>query len=124
LKTGLLYVSGSSSELQESKDSVKMIKFQVSRQSDHVSTLPANANKEKMIPDKKKIYQKMEQQIPRRRPFFRYQTFFHGYRFYCSNFVHKIANFQIKIRDMQLRRLTNKQYLQHRTKQPLRNMHQ
>jgi hypothetical protein len=35
-----------------------MIKFQVSRQSDHVSTLPPKANKDKMIPDKKKKMEK------------------------------------------------------------------
>jgi hypothetical protein len=96
-----------------------MIKFQVSRQLDHVSTLPSKNNKDKMIPDKKQRYQKMEQQIPRRRPSFRYQNFFHGYCFYCSNFGHKIANCQIKFRDMQLRRSINKQSLQHRTKQPM-----
>jgi hypothetical protein len=119
LKTGLGYVSGSSSKQTESKEPVKMIKFQVSRQSDHVSTLPPKANKDKMIPDKKQRYQKMEQQMPRRRPSFRYQNFFHGYCFYCSNFGHKIANCQIKFRDMQLRRSRNKQSLQHRTKQPM-----
>jgi transposase InsO family protein len=96
-----------------------MIKFQVSRQSDHESTLSPKANKDKMIPDKKQRDQKMEQQMPRRRPSFRYQNFFHGYCFYCSNFGHKIANCQIKFRDMQLRRSRNKQSLQHRTKQPM-----
>jgi hypothetical protein len=119
LKTGLGYVSGSSSKQLESKEQVKMIKFQVSRQSYHVITLSPKANKDKMIPDKKLRYQKMEQQMPRTRPSFRYQNFFHGYCFYCSNFGHKIANCQIKFRDMQLRRLRNKQSLQHRTKQPM-----
>jgi transposase InsO family protein len=119
LKTGLGYVSGSSNKQPESKEPVKMIKFQVSRQSDHVNTLPPTTNKDKMIPDKKQRYQKMEQQMPRRRPSFRYQNFFHGYCFYCSNFGHKIANCQIKFRDMQLRRSRNKQSLQHRTKQPM-----
>ena len=61
----------------------------------------------------------MEYQIPRRRPSFRYQNFFHGYYFYYSNFGHKIANCQIKFRDMQLRRSRNKQSLKHRTKQPM-----
>jgi hypothetical protein len=82
LKTGLGYVSGSSSEQPERKESVKMIKFQVNRQSDHVSTLPPKDNKDKMIPDKKQRYQKMEKKMPRRRPSFRYQNFFHGYCFY------------------------------------------
>jgi hypothetical protein len=49
LKTGLGYVSGSSNKQTESKEPVKMIKFQVNRQSDHVSTLPPKANKDKMI---------------------------------------------------------------------------
>jgi hypothetical protein len=41
LKTGLGYVSGSSNKQPEkNKEPVKMIKFQVSRQSDHVSTMP------------------------------------------------------------------------------------
>jgi hypothetical protein len=57
--------------------------------------------------------------MPRRRPSFRYQNFFHGYCFYCSNFGHKIANCQIKFRDMQLRRPGNKQSLQLRTKHPM-----
>jgi hypothetical protein len=119
LKTGLGYVSGSSNKQSKSKELVNMIKFQVNRQLDHVSTLPPKDNKDKMIPDKKQIYQKMEQQMPRRRPSFRYQNFFHGYCFYCSNFGHKIANCQIKFRDMQLRRSRNKKTLQHRTKQPM-----
>jgi hypothetical protein len=76
-----------------------------------------------MIPDKKQRDQKMEQQIPRIRPSFRYQNFFHGYYFYCSNFGHKIANCQIKFRGMQLRRLRNKKYLQHRTKHPMNRKH-
>jgi hypothetical protein len=58
-----------------------MIKFQISRQSDHVSTMPPKTNKDKIIPDKKQRYQKMEQQMPRRRASFRYQNFFHGTAF-------------------------------------------
>ena len=81
LKTSLGYVSGSSNKQPERKEPVKMIKFQVSRESDHVNTLPPTSNKDKMIPDKKQIYQKMEQQMPRRRPSFSYQNFFHGYCF-------------------------------------------
>jgi hypothetical protein len=104
LKTDLGYLSGSRNKQLERKEILNMIKFQVSRQSDHVSTLPPKYNKDKMIPDKKQIYQKMEQQMPRIRASFRYQNFFHGYCFYCSNFGHKIANCQIKFRDMQLRR--------------------
>ena len=119
LKNGLGYVSGSRNKQTESKERAKMIKFQVSRQLDHVSTLPPKANKDKMIPDKKQRYQKMEQQMPRRRPSFRYQNLFHGYCFYCSNFGHKIASCQIKFRDMQLRRSRNNKSLQHRTKQPM-----
>ena len=57
--------------------------------------------------------------MPRRRPYFKYQNFFHGYYFYCSTFGDKIANCQIKFRDMQLRKSRNKQSLQHRTKQPM-----
>jgi hypothetical protein len=119
LKTGLGYVNGSRNKHPERKEPVKMIKFQVSRQSDHESTLSPKSNKEKMIPDKKQRDQKMEQQMPRRRPSFRYQNFFHGYCFYCSNFGHKIVNCQIKFRDMQLRRSRNKQSLQHRTKKSM-----
>jgi hypothetical protein len=96
-----------------------MTKFQFNGQSNHVSTLPPKDNKDKMIPNKNQRYQKMEQQMPRRRPSFRYQNFFHGYCFHCSNFGHKIANCQIKFRNMQLRRSRNKQSLQHRTKQPM-----
>jgi len=119
LKIGLGYVSGSRIKQTESKEPVKMIKFQISRQSDHVSTLSPKYNKDKMIPDQEQRYQNMEQQIPRKKQFFKYQNFFHGYYFYYSNFGHKIANCQIKFRDMQLRRSRNKQYLQHRTKQPM-----
>jgi hypothetical protein len=119
LKNGLGYVSGSSSKHPESKEPIKVIKFQVGRQSDHVSTLSPEANKDKMIPNKKQRYKKMEKKMPRRRPSFRYQNFFHGYCFYCSNFGHKIANCQIKFRDMQLKKSRNNQSLQHRTKQPM-----
>jgi hypothetical protein len=101
LNTSLGYVSVSSSKQTKSKESVKMLKFQVSRQLDHVITLPPKANKDKMIPDKKQRYQKMEQKMPRRRrPSFRYQNFFHGYCFYFSNCGHKIANCQIMFRNM------------------------
>jgi hypothetical protein len=96
-----------------------MINFQVSKQSDHISTLSPEADKDKMVPDKKQRYQKMEQEMTRRIPSFRYQNFFHGYCFYCSNFGHKIANCHIKFRDMQMRRSRNKQSLQYRTKQPM-----
>jgi hypothetical protein len=44
LKIGLGYVSGSSSKEPESKELVKMIKFQVNRQSDHVNTLSPTTN--------------------------------------------------------------------------------
>jgi hypothetical protein len=116
---GLGYVSGLRNKPTEIKDPVKMIKFQVSRQSDHVSTLPPKSNKDKMIPNKKRRYQKIEKKIPIRRPSFRYQNLFHVYYFYCSNFGHKIANCQIKFRDMQLRRSRDKQYLRHKTKKPM-----
>jgi hypothetical protein len=96
-----------------------MIKFEVNKQSDHVSTLPPKANKDKMIPDKKQRYQKMEQKMQKRRPSSRHQNFFHGYYFCCSNFGHKIENCQIKFRDMKLRRSRNKQSLKHRTKHPM-----
>jgi hypothetical protein len=119
LKTGLGYVSGSRRKQKEIKERVNMIKFQVSRQSDHVSTLPPKYNKDKMIPNKEQRYQKMEKQMSRRRPSFRYQNFFHGYCFYYSNFGHKIGNCQIKFRDMQLGRSRNKKSLQHRTKHPM-----
>jgi hypothetical protein len=76
-----------------------------------------------MIPNKKKRYEEMEQHIPRRRPSFRYQNLFHGYFFYCSNFGHNIANCQINLRDMQLRRSRNKKSLQHRTKHPMSRQH-
>jgi hypothetical protein len=54
LKTGLGYVSGSSNKKPKRKDSVKMIKFQVNKQSSHVITLPPKNNKDKMILDKNK----------------------------------------------------------------------
>ena len=53
LKTSLGYVSGSSNKETKNKEPVNMIKFQVNRQSDHVSTLPPKDNKDKMILDKK-----------------------------------------------------------------------
>jgi hypothetical protein len=122
LKTSLGYLNGSSNKEPEIKEPIKMIKFQVRRQSDHESTMSPKANKDKMIPDKKKRDEKMEQQMSRRRPSFKYQNFFYGYCFYCSNFGHKIANCQIKFRDMHLGRSRNKQSLQHRTKKPM-NIH-
>jgi hypothetical protein len=60
LNTGLGYVNGSSKKVTERKEPVKMIKFQVNRQSNHESTLSPKFNKEKMIPDKKQRDQKME----------------------------------------------------------------
>jgi hypothetical protein len=100
-----------------------MIKFQVNRQSDHESTMSPKANKYKMIPDQKQRDQKIEKQMPRIILSFRYQNLFHGYYFYYSNFGHKIVNYQIKFRDMQLRTSRNRQSLQHRTKQPMNRQH-
>jgi hypothetical protein len=54
LNAGLGYVTSSRSKQIESKEPINIIKFQVSRQSDHVSTLPPKTNKDKMIPNKKK----------------------------------------------------------------------
>jgi len=65
LKTGLGYVNGSRNKQPKIKEPVKMIKFQVSRQSNNESTLSPKYNKAKMIPDKKQRGQKMEQQFPR-----------------------------------------------------------
>jgi hypothetical protein len=61
LNTGLVYENGSSNKQLESKEPVKMIKFQVSRQLEHVSTMPPKSNQDKMIPNKKQRYQNMEQ---------------------------------------------------------------
>jgi hypothetical protein len=52
-----------------------MIKFQVNRQSDHVSTLPPKANKDKMISNKKQRYQNMEKKMPRIIASFRHKIF-------------------------------------------------
>jgi hypothetical protein len=54
LLTGLGYESGSSNKQPERKEPLNMIKFQVKRQSDHVSTMPPKANQDKMISDKNK----------------------------------------------------------------------
>jgi hypothetical protein len=123
LNTSLGYVNGSSNKQLERKELVKMFKFQVSRQSDHESTLSLKYNKDKMIPDKKKRDQKTEKQMSRIRPSFKYQNFFYGYCFYCSNFGHKIANCQIKFRDIHLGRSRNKQSLQHITKKLMNRQH-
>jgi hypothetical protein len=60
LKTSLGYVNGSSRKQPKSKEPVKLIKFQVSRQPDHENNLSPKANKDRMILDKKQRDQKME----------------------------------------------------------------
>ena len=60
-----------------------------------------------------RIAQKHNQQ--KGRPLrFRYQVFFHGYCYYCSNFGHKAANCGLNFRNMQSK---NNQSMQHRTRQ-------
>ena len=63
-----------------------------------------------------RIAQKHSQQKGRS-PRFRYQTFFHGYCYCCSNFGHKAANCAFNLINI----LSNKnQLLQHRTRQTTR----
>jgi hypothetical protein len=124
LKTSLGYEEGSSSDQPSNKESIKFVKSTIidnhkSTETKEANQPPRRSEGKSTRIDKKQRYQKMEQQMLRRRPSFKHQNFFHGYCFYCSNFVHKIANCQIKFRDMQLGRSRNKQSLQHRTKQPM-----
>jgi hypothetical protein len=48
VKIGLGYESGSSSSQSENKESTKMIKFQISRQSDYDHTLQTKVNKDEL----------------------------------------------------------------------------
>jgi hypothetical protein len=123
IKTGLGYESGSSSSQSEKKESTKMIKFQVSRQSDYDHTLQTKVNKDELNSEQEQSQQKLKQPISRGRSIFRYQNLFYGYCYYCSNFGHKAANCGIKFRSMQLRRSQNEQRLQHRTKQSVSRQH-
>ena len=66
--------------------------------------------------DKSRFTQEQSHQ-QMRQPRFRYQVFFHGYCYYCSNFGHKVANCAFKFRSMQLRMSNNDELSQHRTRQ-------
>ena len=87
------------------------------KQSNYDHTLQTKVNKDELSSEQEQSQQKIKQPISRGKKIFRYQIFFYGYCYYCSNFGHKAANCGIKFRSMQLRRSHNEQWLQHRTKQ-------
>jgi len=146
IKPGLGYEQGSSSSQSKNKEPIKIINFQSNKQSKFTksaNSIKAKANKNKsevkLISGKKGIatgtndntlhsrkYEEdiknrmTRQSIPRGQPRFRYQKFFNGYCFCCSNFGHKDANCVFNFRNIQQRMSSNNQILQHRARQSMR----
>lgn len=74
-------------------------------------------NTPQLIKHEEDIKNRMARQsIPRGQPRFRYQNFFNGYCFCCSNFGHKAANCVFNFGNIQQRMSSNNQMLQHRVR--------
>jgi hypothetical protein len=138
LKTGLGYEEGSSSGQPRNKEPIKFVKSTTND-----NNKPAETKEDNQLPRRSKEKgartESVEQRnnaLPaqgnhqhgrnrpaqRRQPFSRYQGFFYGYCFFCSNFGHKVVNCSLKFRYEQARhsryRYLPQQRMRHPSKKP------
>jgi hypothetical protein len=114
LKTGLGYEEGSSSGQPSNKEPIKFVKSITNDNNKPIETKEDNQlsrrSKEKgartesveqrnnALPARGNHQHGRNRPTQRRKPFSRYQGFFYGYCFFCSNFGHKVVNCSLKIR--------------------------
>jgi hypothetical protein len=119
LKAGLDYEEGSSSGHPRNKEPIKFVKYTINDNNKPAKTKednqPPRRSKEKgartesveqrnnALPTQGNHHHGRNQTAQRRQPFSRYQGFFYGYRFFCSNFGHKVVNYSLKFRYDQAR---------------------
>jgi hypothetical protein len=113
MKTGLGYEEGSSSDQPGNKEPIKFVKSTIYDNKKPAETkednhLPRRSNErgtrtETMDQRNNVLFVQRNHQhrrnrpSQRRQPFSRYQRFFYGYCFFCSNFGHKAVNCSLKL---------------------------
>jgi hypothetical protein len=134
LKTGLGYEEGSSSGQPRNKEPIKFVKSTNNDNNKPAKTKednqPPRRSKEKgvrtesveqrnnALPAQGNHQHGRNRPTQRRQPFSRYQGFFYGYCFFCSNFGHKVVNCSLKFRYEQERHSRYKYLPQQRMIQP------
>jgi hypothetical protein len=134
LKTGLGYEEGSSSGQPRNKEPIKFVKSTTNDNNKPAETKednqPPRRSKEKgartesveqrnnALPAQGNHQHGRNRPAQRRQPFSRYQGFFYGYCFFCSNFGHKVVNCSLRFRYEQSRYSTNNHLPQQRSRQP------
>jgi hypothetical protein len=114
LKTSLGYEEGSSSGQPRNKEPIKFVKSTTNDNNKPTKTKEDNQlprrSKEKgvrtesveqrnnALPAQGNHQHGINRPAQRRQPFSRYQGFFYGYCFFCSNFGHKVVNCSLKFR--------------------------
>jgi hypothetical protein len=113
LKAGLGYEKGSSSDHSSNTEPIKFVKSSNIDNSHSAETKkenqPPRRNERKSIRTKsvgQRDYRHERNRPPQRRhTFSRYQQFFYGYCFFCSNFGHKAVNCSLKLNYEQSRHI-------------------
>jgi hypothetical protein len=130
LKTGLGYEDGSSSGKPRGEEPIKFVKCTTNDNNKPAETKednqPPRMSKEKGVrtesleqinsaPPAEKRYQHGRNRFAQRtQPFSKYNEFFYGYCFYCSNFGHKVVNCSLRLRHKKLTFQRNKYFPQQR----------
>jgi hypothetical protein len=133
-KTGLGYEEGSSSGQPSNKESIKFVKStfidnneygktkednQLPRKSERKNTRTEFVEQRNNAPSAQRNLQHgRNRPAQRRQPFSRYQGFFYGYCFSCSNFGHKDVNCSLRFRYEQSRHSRYRYLPQQRMRQP------
>jgi hypothetical protein len=126
LKAGLGYEEGSSSDHPSNIESIKFVKSSNIDNSHSAETKKENqppSRNEKKGTRTESIYQidyrhKRNRPPQRRQTFSRYQCFFYGYCFFCSNSGHKAINYSLKLNYEQSRHSRYRYMPQQRMRQP------
>jgi hypothetical protein len=134
LKTGLGYEEGSSSGQPSNNEPIKFVKS-----TSYDNNKPAETKEDDRLPRKSKEKGTRTETVDQRdntlsaqrnhqhgrnrpsqgrQPFSRYQGFFYGYCFFCSNFGHKVVNCYSKFRYEQSRHSRYRYLPQQRMRQP------
>ena len=113
MKTGLVYEEGSSSDQPGNKEPIKFVKYTIYDKKKPTKTkednhLPRRSNERGTITEtmdqinnvfsvQRNHQHRRNRSSQRRQPYSRYQCFFYGYCFFCSNFGHKVVNCSLKL---------------------------
>jgi hypothetical protein len=126
MKTGLGYEEGSSSGKPRNKEPIKFVKSsnidnshsaEIKKENPPPRRNVRKSTRTKSI-DQRNYRHEINRPPQRRQTFSRYQCFFYGYCFFCSNFGHKVVNCFLKLNYEQSRHSRYKYLPQQRMRQP------